>query len=288
MTENEAQKQSGEIISNALSAASEILSLPNRPAQDMIDLSQKIADRIIQTAKELSGSGVKSTVNVQHERVNSSEIVLIRNILEEYSNNPIIAKRIYEGKRLTFQGEIKDIKINENRLQLILYSEHYEADYYILDCYFSPGWRNIILKLRYGQTITVNGEWHYGGFNDGDLLYCKLGGDRKPTSQTSEITSTRHILKEYDDNSIVAQRKYERKRLTFQGKIEHIGETFRERHKSFCVKILVDGCYIFCYFASKYENIILSLKKGQILTVNGKWHYNGSVELDDCEIVSAK
>ena len=74
MTENEAQKQSGEIISNALSAASEILNLPNRQEQDMIDISQRLADRIIQAAKELSGSGAKSAANVPHKSANSSKI----------------------------------------------------------------------------------------------------------------------------------------------------------------------------------------------------------------------
>lgn len=187
MTENEAQKQSGEIISNALSAASEILNLPNRPAQDMIDISQRLADRIIQAAKELSGSGVKSAVNVPPESVNSSEIVSIRNILEEYQDNSIVAERKYEGKRVTVRSEIGNISKAGKGFGVNLYEEFYDdegnkdGDCYIGDChiycYFDPKYENIILSLKKGHKLTVNGKCHcedYGYSGEVELRDCKI------------------------------------------------------------------------------------------------------------------
>jgi hypothetical protein len=177
MTENEVQKQSEQIIRNALSAASEILNLPNRPAQDMIDISQKLADKIIQAAKELSGSGVKNVVNVQPEIVNSSEIVSIPDILKEYSKNSIVAKRKYEGKRLTVQGRITSIgEAGEGFYVDLGFGSSTYSIYSILNsvrCYFDSKYENIILSLKNDQKITINGEWH-SNLTSESLLNCEI------------------------------------------------------------------------------------------------------------------
>lgn len=175
MAENEAQKQSGEIISNALSAASEILNLPNRQAQDMIDISQKLADRIIQAAKELSRSGVKSAANVPHESGNSSKIASISDILKEYEDNSIVAQRKYKHKRLTFQGEIEYITETSSEghtsFRVVFLVDNYSS----ISCYFASKYENIILSLKKGQILTVNGEWdYYDDYTEIELHDCEI------------------------------------------------------------------------------------------------------------------
>ena len=290
MTENEAQKQSGEIISNALSAASEILNLPNRPAQDMIDISQRLADRIIQAAKELSGSGVKSAVNVPPESVRTSKVFSVSDISQSKMSK-------YDGERITVRGRISYIAEFETGFTITLSDDMNHKLY----CYFSSEWENTILTLKNGQGLIVKGKWHGG--NSPELEDCEILKDRiirtpqktgtvllAPRSfSMSEIISVASVFREYEENPIVAKRKYEGRRITVQGKAYYI--IGNEQELWFVLREHSKDYYkLECYFLPEWENIIHTIEKGQTITVNGEWRYfaYSQADLHDCKILSVE
>lgn len=309
MTQNKAQKQSREIISNALSAASEILNLPNRSAQDMIDISQKLADRIIQAAKELSGATVKSAVKPQPGSVRTSKVFSISDI------DDLNLGRRYEGKRITVWGEISDIGESKRGFDITLSENTYHDDYKIY-CYFSSEWENAILSLKCGQSITVNGEIQYvDHLDENELLDCEILRDRiistaqeasgvsvQPRSvSSSEVVSVASVFREYEENFITAKRKYEGRRITVQGKAYNIvgneqelwfrlGEHYEDDEDDEDDDEDDDDYYLECYFLPEWESLIHTLKEGDTITVNGEWRLfkDSQADLHNCEIVIAE
>lgn len=307
MTENEAQKQSGEIISNALSAASEILNLSSRSAQEMIDISQKLADRIIQAAKELSGSTVKSAVKPQHVSVRTSKVFSVGDVA--YLVSKLGSK--CNGKRTTIRGEIAEIEEYDARFRVTLSEyedEEYDTRFRVtlseyhenIYCYFSFKWESAILSLKCGQIITISGKFHIDDDYYNELLGCEILRDKiistaQETSGVSvqprsvsryEVVSVASVFREYKENHIAAKRKYEGRRITVRGKAYNIVGNEQElwfrlgEHNE-------DDYKLECYFLPEWESLIHTLKKGDTITVNGEFQYNIDALLD-CEIVIAK
>lgn len=311
MTENEAQKQSGEIISNALSAASEILNLPNRSAHDMIDISQKLADRIIQAAKDLSGASVKSAVKPQPGSVRTSKVFLVSDTVQLTS---LLGSKCM-GKRITIRGDIVEIEEYDTRFRVTLFERDEDYQRYYLDCYFSSEWENAILSLKCGQIITISGKFYkdyYGDdsyeIHDCEILRDKIISTAQETSgvsvqprsvSLSEVVSVASIFREYEGNPIAAKRNYKDRRITVQGKAYNIVGNEQElwfrlgEHNEDDDDYKLECYFIECYFLPEWESIIHTLKEGQTITVNGEWRYckdfkDFKADLHDCEIVIAE
>ena len=117
---------------------------------------------------------------------------------------------------------------------------------------------------------------------------------RPQASQTVSQPSTHgaltinKILEDYRRNSIVAEEKYEGKRITIKGRIYSVGKYYvlLEDEDD---ELYADGS-VYCYFRQDAKDLLRKLKSGQKFTVTGTWCYwndDGDHCLKNCQVSSS-
>lgn len=177
MTVDEAQRVIAEIIGRGISAATEILRIESRPPEEMLKLSQELADSLIRSADEIAhGKNISATRESFAPSENMKPVVVSASeILSAYRENSVVADRkyeCYEGKFIMVMGKIAAISENSKNDDNYAFRVTLEGG---INCYFHRKHESDILTLKAGRFVLIAGIWHreknYGGRS---LEECQL------------------------------------------------------------------------------------------------------------------
>lgn len=114
-----------------------------------------------------------------------------------------------------------------------------------------------------------------------------LTSNGQPQSEEVVKVSAVQLSKAYDENKVAADAKYEGKKLEISGVIDSIGKDITDAPYVVLKGVEYKLFGVQCMFPRAKESNLISLTKGQSLTVQGKLSGEliGNVIVRDCEIV---
>ena len=158
LTLDEAERESAEIIGRGISAATEILRLKGRSPEEMLKLSQELADSLIRSAEKIAHVKKPSaTCEFFAPSENMKPAVLsVSEILRDYNENPVAADKKYEGNIITIRGKVATILEDSKYADRVAFCVILEGD---IHCYFHRKCESDIITLKAGN-VAAHGRKH--------------------------------------------------------------------------------------------------------------------------------
>ena len=222
--------------------------------------------------------------------------VTVEQLVKAYESNELAADRVYKGKLAAITGKVESVNEMLGQRFVIL-----KPDYLSISgvrCHFEREHVEQLVKLKAEQVITVQGKIDGYGLASVTVENCTIkseipASDVKPasvvTSESGVIEVTvEQLVKAYESNELAADRVYKGKLAAITGKVESVNEMLGRRF------VVLEPDYlsiidVSCYFEREHVEQLVKLKKGQVITVQGKIDGYGlaRVEVENCTVKPA-
>ena len=160
--------------------------------------AQRTLEKIRAEKAKQSQTSTASTQPKPQSQPSASESVIeigIEQLLREYRENKIAARRKYDGKRIRLSGFVHDIDEDNDKNIYISLSETKDDFDFGIRCYFNNSSVESVMNLKKGQSVTIEGTCRSGENMFGETR-AQLQNSRvvspnsSSTSQASERSSS--------------------------------------------------------------------------------------------------
>ena len=200
---------------------------------------------------------------------------------KECRDNGLVFKRKYEGKKVRVTEKIYAVgtqPFTDKIFVRLSYKENQIGldDFDDLYCFFEDSDADSVMKLKAGQSVTIEGTCKESSFVPFTLEKCRIMAvnDSNANKSLSEKPQSvievgiEQLLQSYKDNKIAAMRKYDDNKIRLSGFIDNIDKYDGKIYVRLSEK-KDSWTTIRCYFDDSETESVMQMKKGQSVTIEG-------------------